>query len=68
MSGVYIKKHEDDVFDTSEGALPYKLQRIAEDELGETPARRQEALDKLAALLSEELQQSLISFPKLKFQ
>ncbi|KAH7952467.1 alpha-tocopherol transfer protein-like [Rhipicephalus sanguineus] len=54
MSGVYTKKHVEDVIDTSEGALPYKLQRIAEEELSETPVKRQDALSKLATLLSEE--------------
>ncbi|KAH9369063.1 hypothetical protein HPB48_002591 [Haemaphysalis longicornis] len=54
MSGVYVKKCVDDVFDASEGALPFKLQRIAEDELGETPAMRQEAVEKLKQLLSAE--------------
>ncbi|XP_049272331.1 clavesin-2 isoform X3 [Rhipicephalus sanguineus] len=51
MSGVYTKKCVDDVFDTSEGALPFKLQRIAEEELGETQAKRQDALEKLTQLL-----------------
>ncbi|XP_075748932.1 alpha-tocopherol transfer protein-like [Rhipicephalus microplus] len=54
MSGVYTKKCVDDVFDTSEGALPFKLQRIAEDELGETQAKRQDALEKLTQLLEAE--------------
>lgn len=52
MSGVYTKKCADDVLDDSEGALPFKLQRIAEEELGETPAMRQEAVEKLKQLLS----------------
>ncbi|KAK8770891.1 hypothetical protein V5799_025865 [Amblyomma americanum] len=51
MSGVYTKKCVDDVLDTAEGALPFKLQRIAEEELGETPAKRQDALDRLTKLL-----------------
>ncbi|KAL3224608.1 hypothetical protein MRX96_026407 [Rhipicephalus microplus] len=54
MAGVYTKKHVEDVFDTSEEALPFRLQQIAEDELGETPARRKESLAKLLQLLSEE--------------
>lgn len=54
MSGVYTKKCVDDVFDTSEGALPFKLQRIAEEELGETQAKRQDALEKLTQLLEAE--------------
>ncbi|XP_077561949.1 alpha-tocopherol transfer protein-like isoform X1 [Haemaphysalis longicornis] len=54
MSGVYTRKCADDVFDASEGALPFKLQRIAEDELGETPAVRHEAVGKLKQLLSAE--------------
>ncbi|KAH9369062.1 hypothetical protein HPB48_002592 [Haemaphysalis longicornis] len=51
MSGVYTKKCVDDVFDTSEGALPFKLQRIAEEELGETPAKKREAVEELTQLL-----------------
>lgn len=51
---MYTKKHVEDVFDTSEEALPFRLQQIAEDELGETPARRKESLAKLLQLLSEE--------------
>ncbi|XP_077483825.1 alpha-tocopherol transfer protein-like [Amblyomma americanum] len=54
MSGVYTKKCVDDVLDTAEGALPFKLQRIAEEELGETPAKRQDALDRLIKLLEAE--------------
>lgn len=54
MSGVYTKKCAEDVFDDSEGALPFKLQRTAEDELGETPAMREEAVGKLKQLLSGE--------------
>lgn len=54
MSGVYTKKSVDDVHDTSEGALPFKLQRIAEEELGETLAKRQDALEKLTQLLEAE--------------
>ncbi|XP_077483824.1 alpha-tocopherol transfer protein-like [Amblyomma americanum] len=54
MSGVYTKKCVDDVQDTSEGALSFKLQRIAEEELGGTPTRRHEMLAKLKDLLSEE--------------
>ncbi|XP_050034694.1 alpha-tocopherol transfer protein-like [Dermacentor andersoni] len=54
MTGVYTKKSVEDVFDTSQEALPFRLQQIAEDELGETPARRKESLAKLLQLLSEE--------------
>ncbi|KAH7946141.1 hypothetical protein HPB49_020621 [Dermacentor silvarum] len=54
MTGVYTKKYVEDVFDTSEEALPFRLQQIAEDELGETPARRKKSLAKLLQLLSEE--------------
>ncbi|KAH6930563.1 hypothetical protein HPB50_014729 [Hyalomma asiaticum] len=54
MAGVYTKKSSEDVFDTSDEALPFRLQQIAEDELGETPARRKESLAKLLQLLSEE--------------
>lgn len=54
MSGVYTRKCVDDVFDASDGALPFELQRIAEEELGETPATRQEAVEKLKKLLSAE--------------
>ncbi|KAL1476069.1 hypothetical protein MTO96_036799 [Rhipicephalus appendiculatus] len=54
MSGVYYMKKPLDEIDTSEGALPSNLQRIAEDELGEIPARRKESLEKLLQLLSEE--------------
>ncbi|XP_054926884.1 clavesin-2-like isoform X1 [Dermacentor andersoni] len=51
MSGVYTRKPLDEI-DTSEGALPFNLQRVAEDELGETPARRKESLEKLLQSLS----------------
>ncbi|XP_065307303.2 retinaldehyde-binding protein 1-like isoform X3 [Dermacentor albipictus] len=54
MSGVYTKKCVDDVWDVSEGALPFKLQRIAEVELGETSVKRKEALERLSQLLEEE--------------
>ncbi|XP_049525425.1 alpha-tocopherol transfer protein-like isoform X2 [Dermacentor silvarum] len=54
MSGFYTKKCIDDVIDKSEGALPYKLQLIAEEQLGETPARRKDTLERLAQLLEEE--------------
>ncbi|KAK8770890.1 alpha-tocopherol transfer protein-like [Amblyomma americanum] len=54
MLGLYRKKSLDDVFDTSEGALPFRLQRVADDELGETSTRRKEALEKLEQLISEE--------------
>nr|XP_054926473.1 retinaldehyde-binding protein 1-like [Dermacentor andersoni] len=52
MLGVYRKKSADDVFDTSEEALPLSLQRIAVEELGETPSKRKEALEKLTKLVS----------------
>ncbi|KAH6930572.1 hypothetical protein HPB50_014738 [Hyalomma asiaticum] len=51
MSGVYTRRTTDEI-DTSEGALPFNLQRVAEDELGETPVRRKESLEKLLKLLS----------------
>lgn len=54
MSGVYTRKCAEDIFDTSEGALPLQLQRIAEEELGETTQKRLEALQKLKQLLSDE--------------
>ncbi|KAH8024166.1 hypothetical protein HPB51_021787 [Rhipicephalus microplus] len=54
MSGIYTKKCVDDVWDSSEGALPYKLQRIAEEELGETSAKRKESLERLSELLEAE--------------
>nr|XP_054926474.1 clavesin-2-like [Dermacentor andersoni] len=55
MQGTYTKRSaNDDVYDTSEGALPFHLQRIAEDDLGETPTRRKVSLEKLAKLISEE--------------
>lgn len=53
MSGVYTRKPSDEI-DTSEGALPFNLQRVAEDELGETPSRRKESLEKLLQTLSKE--------------
>ncbi|XP_070393332.1 alpha-tocopherol transfer protein-like isoform X2 [Dermacentor albipictus] len=53
MSGVYTRKPLDEI-DTSKGALPFNLQRVAEDELGETPARRKECLEKLLQSLSKE--------------
>ncbi|XP_049525265.1 clavesin-1 isoform X2 [Dermacentor silvarum] len=53
MSGVYTRKPSDEI-DTSEGALPFNLQRVAEDELGETPSRRKESLEKLLQMLSKE--------------
>ncbi|KAH7952475.1 hypothetical protein HPB52_023632 [Rhipicephalus sanguineus] len=52
MLGTYTKRSTEDVYDTSEGALPFRLQRIAEDDLGETPARRKESLEKLTKLIS----------------
>ncbi|XP_037573455.1 alpha-tocopherol transfer protein-like [Dermacentor silvarum] len=54
MSGVFTKKGFDDACEASEGSLPLKLQQIAEEELGETPAKRQEALDRLRKLLDVE--------------
>ncbi|XP_065307325.2 retinaldehyde-binding protein 1-like [Dermacentor albipictus] len=55
MQGTYTKRlANDDVYDTSEGSLPFHLQRIAEDDLGETPTRRKVSLEKLAKLISEE--------------
>lgn len=54
MLGTYTKISANDVYDTSEGALPFRLQRIAEEDLGETPTRRKESLEKLAKLISEE--------------
>ncbi|KAH7945058.1 hypothetical protein HPB49_005646 [Dermacentor silvarum] len=54
MSGIYTKKCVDDVWDISEGALPLKLQQIAEVELGETSAKRREALERLSQLLEAE--------------
>lgn len=54
MSGVYTKKKVEDELDTSEGALPFDLQQVAEDELGETPQRRKESLTLLVRLLSED--------------
>ncbi|XP_037278875.2 alpha-tocopherol transfer protein-like isoform X1 [Rhipicephalus microplus] len=56
MSGIYTKKCVDDVWDSSEGALPYKLQRIAEEELGETSAKRKESLERLSELLEAEME------------
>ncbi|KAL1476065.1 hypothetical protein MTO96_036795 [Rhipicephalus appendiculatus] len=40
------------MFDTSEEALPFSLQRVAAEELGETPPKRKEALEKLTKLVS----------------
>lgn len=54
MSEVYTKKDLDDKFDTLEGALPFSLQQIAEDELGETARRRNDSLALLLRLLSGE--------------
>ncbi|KAH7945056.1 hypothetical protein HPB49_005644 [Dermacentor silvarum] len=54
MLGTYTKRSTNDVYDTSEGALPFRLQRIAEEDLGETPTRRKESLEMLAKLISEE--------------
>ncbi|XP_054927043.1 alpha-tocopherol transfer protein-like [Dermacentor andersoni] len=54
MSGVFTKKGFDDACEASEGSLPWKLQQIAEEELGETPTKRWEALDKLGKLLDAE--------------
>ncbi|KAK8766495.1 hypothetical protein V5799_006720 [Amblyomma americanum] len=54
MTGVYVKKCFDEVVDTSEGALSAHLQRIAHEELGETPEKRREALEELKRQLDAE--------------
>ncbi|KAH6930564.1 hypothetical protein HPB50_014730 [Hyalomma asiaticum] len=54
MTETYRKISAEDLFDTSEGALPFGLQQIAAEELGETPARRKESVARLLQLLSEE--------------
>ncbi|XP_049525259.1 alpha-tocopherol transfer protein-like [Dermacentor silvarum] len=54
MLGVYKKVSVSEEFDTSEGALPFSLQHIAEKELGETPSRRKDAIQKLLQILSDE--------------
>ncbi|XP_075548866.1 alpha-tocopherol transfer protein-like isoform X4 [Dermacentor variabilis] len=54
MSGVFTKKGFDDACEASEGSLPWKLQQIAEEELGETPTKRRETLDRLGKLLDVE--------------
>ncbi|XP_049272335.1 clavesin-2 [Rhipicephalus sanguineus] len=51
MSSVFTKKDFDEACDASEGSLPLKLQQVAVEELGETPAKRREALNKLRQLL-----------------
>lgn len=53
MNEVYTKNLEDE-FDSSEGALPFGLQQMAKDELGETPQRRKKSLALLLRLLSED--------------
>ncbi|KAL1476067.1 hypothetical protein MTO96_036797 [Rhipicephalus appendiculatus] len=65
MLGAYRKKSLDDTVDNSEGALPFALQRIAEEELGETPSRRKDALEKLSWLVSGEWIPSELPFPEL---
>lgn len=54
MSSVFTKKDFDEACDASEGSLPLKLQQVAVEELGETPAKRREALNKLRQLLEAE--------------
>ncbi|KAH8024163.1 hypothetical protein HPB51_021784 [Rhipicephalus microplus] len=54
MSGVFTKKNFDEACDASEGSLPLKLQQVAEEEFGETLAKRREALNKLRQLLEAE--------------
>ncbi|KAL3224609.1 hypothetical protein MRX96_026408 [Rhipicephalus microplus] len=54
MSGVFTKKDFDEACDASEGSLPLKLQQAAEEEFGETLAKRREALNKLRQLLEAE--------------
>ncbi|KAH7946144.1 hypothetical protein HPB49_020624 [Dermacentor silvarum] len=54
MSGVYAKNGPDDVFEAVDNALPVELQRVAEEELGETPVKRRKALAKLTRLLQVE--------------
>ncbi|KAH7952468.1 hypothetical protein HPB52_023625 [Rhipicephalus sanguineus] len=55
MSGVYTKIYPDVAFDSLEDdALAVELRRVAEAELGETPAKRREALATLTQLLQAE--------------
>ncbi|KAH6930566.1 hypothetical protein HPB50_014732 [Hyalomma asiaticum] len=54
MSGVFTKRDFDDACEASEGSLPLKLQRAADEELGETPSKRRDALDRLRQLLEAE--------------
>ncbi|XP_049271925.1 uncharacterized protein LOC119394730 [Rhipicephalus sanguineus] len=54
MLGVYRKLTVSGEFDDSDGSLPFNLQHIAEEELGETPSRRKHALRKLLRMVSEE--------------
>ncbi|XP_077525196.1 alpha-tocopherol transfer protein-like [Amblyomma americanum] len=54
MSGVYVKKCFDDMIDSSQGAPSAHLQRIAHEELGETPEKRREALEEIRRLLEAE--------------
>ncbi|KAL1476066.1 hypothetical protein MTO96_036796 [Rhipicephalus appendiculatus] len=54
MLGVYRKLTVSEEFDDSDGSLPFNLQHIAEEELGETPSRRKHALRKLLRLVSDE--------------
>ncbi|KAH7946143.1 hypothetical protein HPB49_020623 [Dermacentor silvarum] len=65
MSGVFTKKGFDDACEASEGSLPLKLQQIAEEELGETPAKRQEALDRLRKLLDGSWMPDEVSYSDL---
>ncbi|KAL1422157.1 hypothetical protein MTO96_022372 [Rhipicephalus appendiculatus] len=53
MSGVHKKVCPDEAFDSLEGyhALPVELRGVAEAELGETPAKRREALAAITQLL-----------------
>ncbi|KAL1422156.1 hypothetical protein MTO96_022372 [Rhipicephalus appendiculatus] len=56
MSGVHKKVCPDEAFDSLEGyhALPVELRGVAEAELGETPAKRREALAAITQLLQAE--------------
>lgn len=55
MSGVYTKIYPDVAFDSLEDdTLPVELRRVAEAELGETPAKRRDTLATLTQLLQAE--------------
>ncbi|KAL1482204.1 hypothetical protein MTO96_033959 [Rhipicephalus appendiculatus] len=55
MSGVYAKVYPDLAFgDLEDDALPVELRRVAEAELGETPAKKRDALAALTQLLQVE--------------